>query len=221
MFMSTPLLRLVEGATRAAAAATLVGAIGCAHPQVSVLEVKPALVCAGKPATVEWEVVGPARLRAERSTTDWDEGDVPSKGTRTVVASKATTFTLTAVDGDPARGQSFRSKPLDVVVGGPFSNASTCDATTRVCTAKFSPLSAPGAHVTRLSAPFAVGGGRRRPARVCVTHQTVQGACLEPAATLEVDAPFDGEWVLQTTIEGDPETTPPPRLELTMEIACP
>lgn len=201
--------------------ATVAASSGCPHGEIRAFDVKPPLVCAGKPATVEWEVVGPARLRAERPGVDWDEGDVPSKGARTVVAANKTNFTLTAVDGDPARGQSFRSKPLDVVGGGPIGNVSTCDATTHVCTARITRPAVAGARVTRLSRPYAVGGGHRRPARVCVTHQMLEKACLEPDAVQNVDTPLDGDWLLETTLEGDPATTPPPRLELTIDVGCP
>ena len=187
--------------------------------KVTSFSVTPPLVCEGRPTTVAWEVVGPAQLRTERSATDFTDEDVPSTGTKTVVPTTATTFTMTAVNGNPAEGNRTKNQSVDIVKNGVLSGISTCDAT-GACLAKFTPAPGPGAQVKKLSAPVAVMAGRHVKTQICVTHLTMTERCIPAEGAIEVDLPLAGDWILQTKIEGDPETTPPPRLDVVFEVSC-
>src|SRR5579863_1894446 len=104
------------------------------HPQVTSFNVLPPLVCPGQSAVVKWNVLGRASLRAERGAVDWDEGAVPSEGSRTVVPARTTTFKITALDANPADGSAYGTKLVQIP--GPAQNKaviSTCDAASRKC----------------------------------------------------------------------------------------
>jgi hypothetical protein len=64
-------------------AAICVGATACTPPYgVNAFAPDKLEICPGETTTLHWDVTGPARLKAQRSATDWDTQVVPSSGLR-------------------------------------------------------------------------------------------------------------------------------------------
>jgi hypothetical protein len=193
----------------------------CCPSKVSSFSVQPPMVCPGQSATVQWDVRGRASLRAERAPNDWDEGEVPSTGSRIVMPSGSTTFTVKALDANPADGASFGTKPLQVPQGAEDrGNNASCDSATRKCTATFSLEDGSGLlKVQSLSAPTVIQGGVSKAAAITVTH----GAWHEvvPAGgTTPAGVAASGAWTLEIDLSPADPLAPPPQLRVRVDFGC-
>jgi hypothetical protein len=192
------------------------------HPQVNTFTVEPPLICPGQEVQVQWDVRGRASLRAEPAAADWDGGAVLSQGKRTVHPTTTTSFTVTALDANPADGNSFATKPVQVPRPAEDRAAhATCDPGSRKCTGSLTIDSAPGVDVRRLSAPTLVQSGRSLPIEVCVTHDGLARTCIGPGATTDVHVTAGGTWTLEATFDPSAAPTPPPQLRVHFDFGCP
>jgi hypothetical protein len=196
------------------------------HPQVTSFNVLPPLVCPGQSAVVNWNVLGRASLRAERGAADWDEGAVPSEGSRTVVPAMTTTFKITALDANPADGASYGTKLVQIP--RPAQNkaaTSTCDAASRKCKGSFVLDNGGGAmRALTLSAPTRVRGGKEEPAKICVTHDGLPTQTCVPAGGSLAIGPSvaaEGSWTLESELGVGDGLEPPPQLRIHFDFGCP
>jgi hypothetical protein len=194
---------------------------GCAHKVVS-FSVEPQLVCAGERVKVDWDVEGRASLKSDRGGGDTSEIEVPSQGEQSPVVEKRTTFTIRALDANPADPPSFASKSVDVALA-PMEKGTntTCDPAARKCRGSFV-ISAEGhaVMVRTLGGPRAVQAGHARPAPICVSHGSAP-ICLSGDAKVDVSLPADGTWELETDLPADYAGPPDPQLRIQLGFGCP
>jgi hypothetical protein len=196
------------------------------HAQVNSFNALPQDVCPGQGSVVSWDVRGRASLRAERGTSDWDEGAVPSRGSRTVVPAVTTTFTITAVDANPANGSAYAAKL--VRIPRPAENkavTSVCDAASRKCKGSFALDNGAGPmRALTLSSPTRVRSGKAEPATICVTHEGLPTeTCVPAGGTVAIGAsvPAHGAWTLESDLGSDDALEPPPQLRIHFDFGCP
>jgi hypothetical protein len=198
---------------------------GCCHKQVVAFNVTPRLVCPGQTVSVTWEANGRAWLGINRGPNDWDQGLVPSKGERLVAVPTTTQFSFIGLDVDPAVGNSRGSYTVNVLAKDPRGNTAVCDATTRKCTATFTPDTGDGPlMVRRISAPTMMRRGTDTSVQLCVTHNGLAGAFCVPAnGSLDVPGAgvsAGGTWTLEMNLATDEALTPPPRLTVLLDFGC-
>jgi hypothetical protein len=193
----------------------------CAHG-VQAFSVEPPLVCPGQTVVVRWQVQGRASLRAERGSNDWDQEDVPSQGQRSLALATPTTFTLRAVDANPAAGHASAIKQADVAQG-PTEKAvaSTCDAEAGKCRGTFELAASQGLMVRSLAAPKIVRAGHVQGGRICVRHAGLPTTCLAADERVAVAVSAGGPWTLETDLPTDDPNGPAPQLRLQMGFGCP
>jgi len=194
----------------------------CAHKVVS-FSVEPPVVCSGQPAQVQWSVQGRASLRIDRGAGDANEEEVPSKGERSLVVTQATTFTIRALDANPADGQSFGTKSV-AVPQGPVEKAaaSACDVASAKCQGTFEiDAGGGGLQVRSLAAPTIVRAGRVQPGRICVSHEGLAPACLAPDGRVDVAVSAQGVWTLETDLSAGEDAMPGPQLRIQLGFGCP
>jgi hypothetical protein len=192
-----------------------VGLLGCHHYQVNSFVPDKTSVCPGESTTLTWDVTGPASLEADPTLPGWHvDADVPSQGQRSFTELATTTFTLTALKQNDAKGNA-KKQIVSVVSSGPKGRAGTCSG--GVCSVTFSPR-AGLAKVSRLSAPLVKVAGRDMPVAICVSHQGIPRTCVAADKDAAVSVPFDGPWTLEAQLA--PPATPP-MLELTFDFTCP
>jgi hypothetical protein len=208
--------------SRAALAIAAAWSVGCSAAKVQSFSVDPPMVCPGQTATVQWQVQGRASLRIERGPHDWDEGEVPSTGSRTVSPAASTSFTVRALDADPAAGASFGTKGVQVPSGpDDRENVAACDAATRKCTASFTLQDGGDAlQVRSLSTPVVVRSGAASPGAITVTHGGFQ-ALVATGGSTPASVPAAGLWTLQVDLGPNDPLTPPPRLQVRLDFGCP
>jgi hypothetical protein len=194
---------------------------GCPH-NIRAFDVEPHAVCPGETVVVTWNVAGAAKLRTERGPNDWDEGEVPSVGSRKIVPTGTTMLKLTALDANPAQSGREGNKDITVLPSGRKQTSATCDAAGH-CRGKIT-LSAPGGklQVRRLSSPHSRQSGVLTPARICVSHAGLEPAvCIPPDQSADVSVVADGEWTFEADIPGATAPAPPPDLMVDMQLGCP
>jgi hypothetical protein len=230
---SIPILRVVRETYRELRAraparglpATLLVAsaiAGCAHKAVVSFNVDPQLSCPGKPVLVQWEVNGRASLHAEPAPKDWVEGATDSKGSRQVFPEVTTAFTVTALDANPAQGNSSGTKSVQVLPHNDNRAASSsCDETTHHCQGSFTLKSIDSLRVVKISNPTFVRSGQRQARDVCVTAPNGAKTCVKANQGAELSAPANGSWVLETELAPEEPATPPPQLRLFFDFGCP
>lgn len=192
----------------------------CAH-NIKAFDVEPHAVCPGETVQVTWDVKGPARLRAERGTTDWDEGDVPPTGSRTVIPAVTTTLKLKALRANPGEPGAFDTKYITVLPSGRKQASATCDAAGH-CRATFK-LNAPGGQLQarKLSSPQSRQDGALTPTKICASHAGLPApVCIESNQSADVAVAADGEWILEADIPGAVPPAPPPDLMVEMQLGC-
>jgi len=146
---------------------------------------------------------------------------VPSQGSRTVQVAQDTTFSVTALDANPASGNSTGSRPVKVTALNQEKGVSAaCDEQTRVCRGTFT-LASGGASVSRLANPSLKRDGALVAREVCVTPPGAAKICVAPNASVVVGTPADGLWTMETTLGTTEELTPPPQLRITVDFGCP
>lgn len=190
--------------------------------------VDPQVACPGEQVVVRWDVTGAARLAIVTGTKAptpeqimASEQPVPSKETRSVAVGETTTFVLRAVDANQAKAPWQGLQVVDVPVALETKAVNTT-CTGATCRGDFAIHAMPGtAKVVRLSAPMRNQHGETTPARVCVTHDALQAACIEAGASLDTSVAADGLWTLQTTLPSPAAATPPPRLTIMVQFGCP
>lgn len=190
--------------------------------QVRSFTVEPPLVCPGQTAQVQWNVVGRASLREQRGAADWEEGEVPSSGSRMVAPASSTSFTITALDANRAGGNWQGNKNLQVasVPDSERAAVTTCDATSRKCTGTFTLDTTAALQVSSVSQPIVVRAGVSRPAAIDVTHGTWKQT-VSAGQTVTVGQPANGAWTLQVDLGPNDSPTPPPQLRVHLDFACP
>jgi hypothetical protein len=196
------------------------------HPQVTSFSALPPLVCPGQTAVVHWDVRGRASLRAERGATDWDEQAVPSQGSRTVVPAVTTTFKITALDANPADGNAYGTKLVQIPRPGEVrAVAAPCDAASRKCRGSFTLDNGAGPMVAvTLSAPIRVQRGKEGPAKICVAHDGLPSETCVPAGGAVAIGPSvsaQGAWTLESELGADDALEPPPQLRIHFDFGCP
>src|SRR5450432_1530235 len=205
-------------------AGVIASALACAcgpHPGVDSFAASPALTCPNGSVVLEWEVTGAASLRAVPPPASWSDGPVPSQGSRTVQVAQDTTFSVTALDANPASGNSTGSRPVKVTALNQEKGVSAaCDEQTRVCRGTFT-LSSGGASISRLASPSLKRDGALVAREVCVTPPGAAKICVAPNASVVVGTPADGLWTMETTLGTTEELTPPPQLRITVDFGCP
>jgi len=216
--MISPLAR--SAFSTAAIASSLVAGCG-AHPGVNTFTASPPLSCPDGSVVLEWNVTGPAALRAVPPPASWADGPVPSQGSRTVQVAQDTTFSVTALDANPASGNSIGSRPVKVTALNQEKGASApCDEQTRVCRGTFT-LSSGGASISRLANPSFKRDGTVVAREVCVTPPGGAKLCIAANASVAVGTPADGVWTMETTLGPAEAAAPPPQLRITVDFGCP
>jgi hypothetical protein len=176
---------------------------------------------------VTWDVDGGARLAIVKGTANplpdqilAAEQPVKSKESRAIKVDQTTTFVIRAVDANQAKDRWQGNKHVDVPVADEQKGVTTtCAAGT--CSGTFTVHAVHGtAKVVRLSAPMLKQDGTATPARVCVTHDSLNAACIDPGGSLDTSVAADGEWKLETTVAVGAVATPP-ALSVMVQIACP
>jgi hypothetical protein len=196
----------------------------CCAPRVNTFKV-PESACPRDRVVVSWDVTGPASLHAERGPNDWDEGPVPSVGTRTLSSSASTTFTITALSADPANGNSKGTKTLQIQQGASEPNIAnaTCDATTSKCVGAFIVVGSTSPVAKRISAPMMISSGVEAPTRICVTHEGLALGCVDPGGTLTLPPAgvvASGKWQLEAELPANQPAMPGPRLQINVDFGC-
>jgi len=194
----------------------------CAHKVVS-FSVEPPLVCEGQTVKVDWDVEGRASLKTDRGAGDSKEEEVPSQGERSSVVQNRTTFTIRALDANPANPPSFASKSVDVAQApvDKGTNA-TCDTASRKCRGSFALRTTDNTvKVQTIAAPRVVVAGHVQPATICVSHAGLAPACLAADDKLTIAVPADGTWELETDLPDDYAGPPDPQLRIQLGFGCP
>jgi len=201
----------------------LLAAAGCCTHEVVSFHALPAMVCAGQTATVDWSVTGRASLRATRGASDWDEGEVPSKGNRMVAVAQTTRFDITALDANRADGNWTGMKTVQVPKSTDDREVTTtCDATTRRCAGSFALDAATSTlHVRRLSAGSLVQSGHAQPSLVCVSHDGQAPVCVPAGGAVDLDQPAPGTWQLTAELPAGAPLEPTPKLAVHVDFGCP
>jgi len=196
--------------------------VSCAHKVVS-FSVEPPVVCAGQAVEVKWNVQGRASLRIDGGAGESSEELVPSEGERRLVIAKRTTFTIRALDANPADGQSVGTKAVDVPEG-PVEKAatSTCDTTSGKCLGTFDLKSeGSGLQVRRIAGPKIVRAGRVQPGTICVSHQGLAPTCVSGDGIADVVVDAAGTWTLETLLPTGVSAAPGPQLRVQLGFGCP
>jgi hypothetical protein len=204
----------------------LVSHVACGHPpRVVSFTVEPPLVCAGRSVEVKWEVEGAAKLETRQGSGDWVGETVASKGSKTLPVTVTTSFKVTALDANPAKGPSFGEKQVEVPGNTSQQKRvmTTCDAAK--CTGTMTldtPQQAPGQtmQVVRISAPTTTQSGHTQPGTICVTHEGLSRTCFTAEHPIETAVPAGGTWTLETELTDPAQAIPPPALTVTFELGC-
>jgi len=190
---------------------------GCTRPQVLSLVV-PAMACPDHEVVVSWQVKGRAALRASRGERDWDEGEVPSRGQRTLAVSQTTTFTLKALDARPEKKDAYRTARTQVPqLYENRAAPATCDETGK-CLGSFVLPETSGMRVVKLSDPSLVVRGQAQPVTICINPPAAPRTCVEPGSSTPLDAPAAGTWTLEASLPAASPT--PPQLRIHMDLTC-
>ena len=196
--------------------------VSCAHKVVS-FSVEPPLVCPGQVVSLKWNVQGRASLRTGQGESDSKDEPVPSQGERSLSVANPTAFTIRALDANPADGQSFATRSVDVVKG-PVEKAaaSTCDAGSGKCRGSFELVTAGSAlRVLAIAAPRIVRAGRVQPGRICVSHAEMASTCISGDDKVDVAVGADGVWTLETDLPATETGAPDPQLRVQLGFGCP
>lgn len=164
-----------------------------------------------------WQVRGAASLRAERGPQSWDEGAVPSEGQRKLMATETTTFTLRALDANPAQKDAYSVRPL-AVPRLDDDRVAPADCSGSKCSGSFELSAVPGLRVSRLSAPSIVAAGQFQAATVCVTPPSAARTCVAPGSDAAIDVLAAGPWKLEAELP--PNLTVPPQLHIHLDFRC-
>ncbi len=113
----------------------------------------------------------------------WIDGDVPSKSTRSVALSSDTTFTLTALDANPASGERTGSKSVKV------SPPREDHAASANCAGSFSLTSTVNVSALSVSNPRVRRAGQVTPTDLCVTPPGGTETCLKAGESASHRAP--------------------------------
>jgi hypothetical protein len=171
---------------------------------------------------VAWEVRGRAALRATPPPANWSDQPIASKGELKVPVATETTFTLSALDANPANGASTGSQRVQV---NPKDNdravSASCDATTRQCKGTLQLSSNGSVQVSKLSNPTFVQSGKRQPRTVCVTSPAGQRTCVAPGQSAPALSLVDGQWTFDAELAPDEQPDPPPQLRMHFDFGCP
>lgn len=193
----------------------------CSHP-VRAFSAAPVLICPADPVQLHWDVDGEAELTATPAPPDWSS-TTPSKGDRTVHPTADTKFTLTSLQANPAKDgapQQLFVKVKGAASSQPRGVSTPCDDS-RHCQQKMVLNAASGLTVATVSEPVIVRGGKALPARqVCVTPPAGARTCFHGDEVARVDAPADGDWLLETDLLEGEETTPPIIVKARFNFAC-
>ncbi|HKO89992.1 MAG TPA: hypothetical protein VJU61_02505 [Polyangiaceae bacterium] len=190
---------------------------GCTRPQVVSL-VAPTMACPNQDVVVSWEVEGAAALRAERAERDWDEGEVPSQGRRTLAISQTTTFTLKALDARPEHKNAYRTARTQVPqLYENRAALATCDGDGK-CQGSFVLPETTGMRVIKVSDPTLLVRGQAQPVVMCVNSPAAQRTCVEPGASAALDTPAAGTWTLEASLPAPSPT--PPQLRIHLDLNC-
>jgi len=209
-----------------AAVGFVMSCCGPAHRLIS-FDVQPRLACPGQNVTVTWEVDGAARLAIVKGTANplpdqilAAEQPVKSKESRPIKVDQTTTFVIRAVDANQAKDPWQGSKHVDVPVADEQKGVTTT-CTGSACSGRFTiHAEHDTAKVVRISAPMLKQSGTATPARVCVTHDSLNGVCIDPGGSLDTSVAAEGEWKLETEMPVGAAPTPP-GLSVMVQIACP
>jgi len=194
---------------------------GCTHYGVNSFSVTPRLTCARKPVEVKWDVSGHASLHAEPAPPGWVD-ETASTGTKTTSVATATEFTLTALDANPAKGNSRGSQTVQVTPQDDNrAGSAPCDVGTRKCSGTFTLASGNSVTVSRLSNPTFVRLGKVVDRTVCVTPPSAARVCIPSGGSAEVHFTADGDWTIEAELATDEPVTPPPQLRVHFDFGCP
>jgi len=195
----------------------LLHSAGCARPQVLRLVVPP-MACPDQELVVSWEVKGRAALRAARGEKDWDEGEVPSRGQRTLAISQTTTFTLKALDARPEEKNAYRTARTQVPqLYENRAAPASCDEAGK-CLGSFVLPETDGMRVVKLSDPTLVVRGQAQPVTICISSPAAQRTCVEPGSSAPLDTPAAGTWTLEASLPAPSPT--PPQLRIHLDLNC-
>jgi hypothetical protein len=183
---------------------------------------KGASVCPGGAVALHWQVKGRTELSATPPPAFWEDGAAFSSGTRYVTVATPTTFTVTAPDANPAKGNATRNQfvtLLNTPVGQDRAAPSTC-STDGTVQGTVTPTDAGNAQVAHISAPTAKYGVKEQAVRICVTHLD-RTACVDPGQTIDFPTTASGAWTLRL----DPTPSPacqsvPGQLRISLDFAC-
>ncbi len=202
---------------------SLVLLASCAHHRVVAFSVEPTLVCPGQAVDVKWNVQGRASLRTDSGGNQGSEEPVSSQGERKVNLGQPTTFTVRALDANPADGQSFAAQSVDVPQAPVFKAANaTCDPASGKCTGTFTLATAgSGVQVRTIAAPKIVQGGRVQPGRICVTHAGLAPTCISGDDKADVAVAAGGDWTLQADLPAGEGGAIGPQLRVQLGFGCP
>lgn len=192
----------------------------CSHP-VRAFSATPALICPADPVQVHWDVDGKAEMTATPPPPDWS-GETPPMGDRTVHPIADTQFTLTSVEGNPAKDGAPQNVFVKVKAAASELRgvSAPCDDS-RHCKKEMTLNAAPGLTVATVSGPRIVRAGKVLSERqLCVTPPTGARQCFRGAEVARVDAPADGPWMLEIDLLEGEETTPPVKVEAHFNFAC-
>ncbi|HWZ90302.1 MAG TPA: hypothetical protein VNW92_15670 [Polyangiaceae bacterium] len=213
-----PLIRFI----RACVLLSALSASACAKKGIVSFAVTPPLACPGQGVVVQWEVRGKASLHAEPAPAAWADGATDSAGKRSVPLNGATTFTLSALDANPADGNSFATQSVKIVPQNDAREASAaCDPNTLKCTGSFVLKTDGAIRVARISNPTLVRSGAAQPRDLCVTPPNGKTACVKAGASIELHSPAAGSWTVEASLLPDEPATPPARLRLDFDFGCP
>jgi len=202
---------------------SLAALASCAHHKVVAFAVEPTLICPGQAVEVTWTVQGRASLRADIGSTSGADELVPSQGERKVSLDLPATFTVKALDANPADGQSFASRSVEVPQAPVVKAANaTCDAASGKCTGTFTlATTGAGVLVRTIARPSIVWGGHAQTGRICVAHVGLASTCVTGNDTAEVAVAAGGDWTLATDLPAGESGSPGPQLRVELGFGCP
>jgi hypothetical protein len=207
---------------RALAACVAVPALwGCCSHPVRAFSAAPMLICPADPVQLHWDVDGKAELTATPAPPDWS-GKTPSKGDRTVHPMADTRFTLTSLEGNPAKDGAPQQRFVKVKAGGSeLRGVSAPCAEDRHCRQQMTLDAADGLTVATVSGARIVRSGKVLPERqLCVTPPASARQCFHGNEVAQVNAPASGNWALEVELLEGEEPTPPVMVEAHFNFAC-
>jgi hypothetical protein len=192
----------------------------CTHDGIVAFNVTPPLVCATKTVAITWNVRGRAQLNADPPPPNWNP-QVASQGSLPAVpVAKDTTFTLVALDADPARGAANAQQPAQVTdQDDPRAAQASCD-TAGNCSGDITINADPSVRVKKLSGPTWRVGFKVAPHEVCVTPPGGQPSCVPENGSLDLNAPANGKWLFSAKLPAGYGDPPPSQLRAVFDFGC-